>query len=125
MREKHFVCTVCPSSCRLRVWEENGEVGVEGNACKRGLAHGIGEYTNPMRMLTTTVSIRGGTLPRLPVISSREIPKQKLPECLALLYGLRLDAPIVCGDAIYQNICGTGVDVVASRSMGRATSKEE
>ena len=125
MNEKQFVCTVCPSSCRLTVWEENGEVKVGGNACKRGLAHGVGEYTNPTRMLTTTVAIRRGTQPRLPVISSGEIPKQKLPECLALLYRLRLDAPVACGDKVYENICGPGVDVVASRSMGRAASKEE
>lgn len=125
MNEKQFVCIVCPSGCRLTVWEENGEVKVEGNGCKRGLAHGIGEYTNPMRMLTTTVAIRGGTQPRLPVISSGEIPKEKLSECLAALYGLRFDAPVKCGDVICENICGTGVDVVASRSMGRAASKEE
>ncbi|HWQ57426.1 MAG TPA: DUF1667 domain-containing protein [Clostridia bacterium] len=117
MNEKQIVCTVCPGSCRLTVCEENGQLTVEGYGCKRGLSYGASEYQNPMRMLTTTVAIRGGTQPRLPVISSAEIPREKLGECLAALYRLMLDAPVACGDIIEPNICGTGVDVVASRSM--------
>jgi CxxC motif-containing protein len=117
MNEKQFVCTVCPSSCRLTVHEENGNIIVEGNGCKRGVEHGISEYTNPMRMLTSTVVITGGTLPRLPVISTGEVPKAKLNDCLKLLYGIAISAPIYCGDVIIKDICGTGTDVVASRSM--------
>ena len=39
--EKQFVCISCPMGCPLRVWEENGEVKVEGNTCPRGKAYGI------------------------------------------------------------------------------------
>jgi CxxC motif-containing protein len=117
MNEKQVVCIVCPSSCRLTVREENGKIIVEGNGCKRGVEHGISEYTNPMRMLTSTVAVTGGTLPRLPVISTGEVPKAKLNECLTLLYGIAVSAPVQCGDVIVKDICGTGVDVVASRSM--------
>jgi len=117
MTEKEVVCIVCPSSCRLTVREENGTITVEGNGCKRGIEHGISEFTNPMRMLTSTVVVNGGSLPRLPVISTGEVPKAKLGECLKLLYGVTVSAPIHCGDVIVKDICGTGVDVVASRSM--------
>jgi CxxC motif-containing protein len=117
MTEKEVVCIVCPSSCRLTVREENGTITVEGNGCKRGIEHGISEFTNPMRMLTSTVVVNGGSLPRLPVISTGEVPKAKLTECLTLLYGVAVSAPVTCGDVIVKDICGTGVDVVASRSM--------
>jgi len=112
-----YVCIVCPSSCRLTVSEEGGEIKVEGNECKRGKEHGLEEYREPLRMLTTTVAVREGFLPRLPVISTKEIPKAKLSECLDLLYMTEVTAPVRCGDVIIQNICGTGADVVASRSL--------
>ncbi|MDR1893819.1 MAG: DUF1667 domain-containing protein, partial [Spirochaetales bacterium] len=77
------------------------------------------EFQNPTRMLTTTVAIAGGTLPRLPVISREEIPKDRLEECLKVLYRKKVEAPLGCGDVIVKDICQTGVDVLASRSMER------
>ena len=114
---KEFICIVCPSSCRLTVYEEGGEIKVNGNECRRGEEHGKEEYREPLRMLTTTIAVREGRLPRLPVVSSREIPKAKLRECLDLLYGMEVTAPVRCADVIVKNICDTGVDVIASRSL--------
>jgi CxxC motif-containing protein len=114
---KEFICIVCPSSCRLAVSEEGGTLNVTGNECPRGKRHGIQEYRQPLRMLTTTVVVRGGALSRLPVISTDEVPKAKLDECLALLYAMELRAPITRGDVIARNICGTGADVIASRTL--------
>lgn len=114
---KEFVCIVCPNSCRLTVTEKNGQLEVTGNTCKRGLEHGISEFTNPTRMITSTVKIKCGTLTRLPVISTAEVPKSKLKDCLDTLYTLQVDAPVKCGDLLMENICGTGSDIVASRSM--------
>jgi len=112
-----FICIVCPASCRLSVEETGGEVVVNGSGCKRGIAHGVSEYTSPMRMLTTTVVITGGALPRLPVISLGEVPKARLRACLEALYHLEAQAPVRCGQLICENICGTGVDIVAARAM--------
>jgi NADPH-dependent 2,4-dienoyl-CoA reductase/sulfur reductase-like enzyme/CxxC motif-containing protein len=111
------ICIVCPNSCRLTVTDNEGGLTATGNECPRGEKHGIQEYSAPTRMLTTTVAVSGGTLPRLPVISREEIPKARLNQCLQELYQIALRAPIHCGDVIVQNICNTGVDVVASRSM--------
>lgn len=114
---KEIVCIVCPSSCRLTVCEQDGEITVTGNGCKHGLEHGKNEYANPMRMLTSTVAVRGGPLPRLPVISTGEVPKAKLADCLAAVYGMVANAPVRCGDILIKNVCGTGADVIASRTM--------
>jgi CxxC motif-containing protein len=116
---KEFICIVCPNSCRLKVSGEGGVFKVSGNECKRGEQHGIQEYQEPLRMLSTTVAVQGGALPRLPVISTGEIPKIKLNECLALLYKMELAAPLRCGETIVKNICGTGADVIASRTLNR------
>ena len=116
---RDFICIVCPSSCRLSVYEEGGEIKVTGNECRRGEEHGVEEYREPLRMLTTTVAVRGASLSRLPVISNREIPKAKLGEALNLLYKMEVSAPVKCGDIIVKNISDTGADVVASRSLNR------
>ena len=128
MNKKNYVCIACPNSCKLTVWEEGGEIIVEGYTCKRGIDHGKNEYTNPMRMLTTTVAIEGSHHRRLSVVSSDEIPKDMIDKCLEELYALKLEAPIKRGEVIAANICGTGVDIVASRTMKRAQTawlKEE
>ena len=120
MNKKEFVCIACPNSCKLTVWEEGGEIHVEGHTCKRGIDHGKNEYTNPMRMLTTTVAIEGGHHRRLSVSSTGEIPKAMMNQCLEALYTIKLEAPVKRGDVIAADICGTGVDIVASRTMKRA-----
>lgn len=117
MDSKQFVCIVCPNSCRLTVENNDGEFTVSGHECKRGIDHGIKEYSCPERMLTTTVAVTGGILPRIPVISTDELPKSKLSECLEALYSIKLTVPLSCGDVVYKNICDTGVDIITSRSM--------
>lgn len=119
MNKKNYVCIACPNSCKLTVWEEDGEVRVEGHTCNRGIEHGKNEYTNPMRMLTTTVAIEGGHHRRLAVVSNGEIPKRMMDQCLAELYRLKLEAPVMRNQIIAENICGTGIDIVASRTMKR------
>ena len=71
-------------------------------------------------MLTTTVAIEGGHHRRLSVSSTGEIPKAMMNQCLEALYTIRLEAPVKRGDVIAADICGTGVDIVASRTMKRA-----
>jgi CxxC motif-containing protein len=117
MPEKEFVCIVCPNSCRLTVQENQGELEVHGAGCRRGMEHGKQEYMDPKRMLTTTVAIQGGVHPRLSVVSNGEVPKEKLQECLDYIYGIQIEAPVVCKETIVKDICGTGVDILASRSM--------
>lgn len=117
MNEMKFVCIVCPNSCKLTVAEEGGELTVTGAACSRGIDHGKNEYTEPKRMLTTTVLVEQGIHPRISVISNQEIKKANLTECLEYLYQLHLNAPVTCGQTIVKNICGTGVDIIASRAM--------
>lgn len=117
MTEKHFVCIACPNSCKLTVTEGQDGITVTGATCKRGIEHGKNEYTRPMRMLTTTVAINGGVHPRIAVVSENEIPKDQMNACLEYLYGLEVEAPVTKGDVIVSNICGTGTDIIASRSM--------
>ena len=114
---KEYVCIVCPNSCHLTVSDDSGEVTVTGNSCKRGKEHGIAEFTRPMRMITTTVAITGALLPRLSVVSTGVVPKDRLQDCLQEIYRVQVKAPVRCGDIILKNVQNTGVDIVASKSM--------
>ncbi len=57
--KKVITCIVCPVGCTLTVYEENHQIIVEGNQCKRGQEFGEKEYIRPMRILTTTVKNKG------------------------------------------------------------------
>lgn len=118
MEEKNYICIICPKSCHLKVKPTNQGIEVSGYGCKRGLAHGEKEYLNPSRMLTTTVVVNHPSIKRLPVVSSDEIPKNKMEACLRILYEQKVSIPVKCGDVIVKNICDTGVDILASRTLG-------
>ncbi len=114
---KEFTCIVCPVSCNLTVSEQNGEVTVEGNQCKRGLNFGINEYTDPKRMITTTVKLNHKELRRLPVISTEPVPKNRLIELVQSLYKIEVTTPVSRGDIVMKNIGNTGVDILATRTV--------
>ena len=114
---KEFTCIVCPVSCHLKVEEKDGEITVSGNQCKRGLNFGLNEYSHPMRMLTTTLKTINGTVNRVPVISTGEVPKEQLKIIVNELYKVSVPCPIKRGDVIVSNINNTGVDIIATRTI--------
>ena len=120
MATKHnFVCINCPLSCPLELTEENGEVlEVTGNDCKVGARYAEEEFKDPRRVVTTTIPVRNGALPLLPVRTVEAIPKRLVVEAVRALDGLAVDAPVKKGQVIYTDLVGTGVDVIASRDMG-------
>jgi CxxC motif-containing protein len=119
MREQTITCIVCPNSCRIRVKEDG--LDISGYQCKRGLEHARNEIGNPMRMLTATVAVTGAAFKLLPVISSAEVPRKMLRSCLRAIYGLRVQAPVRAGSVILSNVCGTGADILAARTMKKLT----
>lgn len=115
--QKEYTCIVCPTSCRITVSQQGSKVAIAGNTCERGAVYALHEFTDPRRILTTTIVIENGTKSRLPVISTEEVPRNKLRECIEALYKVKVTAPVKAGDVVMRNICNTGVDVIASRSM--------
>ena len=74
---KELICIVCPKGCHLKVDEENG-YAVTGNSCPRGAEYGKKELVNPTRVITSTVRVEGGTLRRVSVKTSSDIPKKDI-----------------------------------------------
>ncbi len=116
----HYLCIGCPLGCRLEVETEGDEIiEVRGQSCKRGDTFARQEHVDPRRFVTTTVAIEGAPWPRLPVATAEAIPKHLMREVCATLHTLRLEAPVELGDVVLRDAHGTGVDVVATRSLGR------
>lgn len=117
MEVKHMTCVVCPRGCPLTVGLEDGKiVSVTGNTCKRGLAYAQAEIEHPERMLTTTVRVEGRRW-MLPVRTRTAIPKEQLFAAMEMLKQTSVQAPVRVGDVIVPDLCGTGVAVIAARSM--------
>ncbi|WP_288221488.1 DUF1667 domain-containing protein [uncultured Clostridium sp.] len=113
--ERELICICCPIGCHLKVNIEENKVA--GNGCKRGLDYGIKEVKNPVRILTTTVKVKNGELPLIPVKTKGEIPKDLLFKCMEELKKVELIAPIKIGDVVISNILGTGIDVISCRDV--------
>ncbi|MDR1832200.1 MAG: DUF1667 domain-containing protein [Fusobacteriaceae bacterium] len=112
---REMICIVCPMGCRLTVDTES--LAVTGNTCERGEKYAVEEVRAPMRVITSTVRIEGALYRRLPVKTSRAIPKALNFQCIAALKGIRLKSPVRAGQVILKDILGTGADIVATRSM--------
>ena len=116
--KKEIICTVCPRGCHIMVEGAGDTVSsVEGYACKRGLEYASAEFAHPVRILTTTVKVTGAQEGLLPVRSNNPIPKEKLFECMDVIRAIEVKAPVNCYDVIVADICGTGVNIVSTKTV--------
>ncbi|MGL4798446.1 MAG: DUF1667 domain-containing protein [Cellulosilyticaceae bacterium] len=114
---RELICIVCPKGCRLTV-TLGDEVKVSGNSCPRGEVYGRKEVTAPTRVLTTTVKIEGASHRRLPVKTSKDIPKDKIEACMAEINEIKVKAPIKMHTILIENVADTGADIIATRDLG-------
>ena len=111
-----LICINCPRGCELDVEVSGDAVVVKGHACPRGEEYGRAETTNPTRMVTGLVKVAGSRRP-LPVKTRTAIPKGKIADVTNLLANTTVVSPKCTGDIIIHDVCGTGVDVVATADL--------
>ncbi|NMB46607.1 MAG: DUF1667 domain-containing protein [Firmicutes bacterium] len=119
---RKMTCITCPTGCQLEVRSgADGELEITGFQCRRGQEYARNEVLNPRRVLTTTVKIKGGALPLLPVRTAAAIPKGLLAKAMSVLANIEVEAPVHTGDVILADLLDTGIDLIASRDMDRAS----
>ena len=91
----------CPDIARI--------ISAEGVVCPHGGTEQDG--------VTGTVRVSGGALPVVSVRTAGEVPKEKVLDVARALCRVHLTAPVQAGDVVIPNVLGTGVDVVATRSV--------
>lgn len=121
MEIRNLTCIGCPLGCSVSVKMEQGEiVEVIGNTCKRGEIYARKEVTNPTRIVTSSVRVNGGTMAMVSCKTKEDIPKGKIFDCMKELIDVSVAAPVHIGDVILADVCGTGVDVIATRDVDAA-----
>lgn len=118
--KREMICICCPMGCRMTVEGDNGQYTVTGNTCPRGKAYAIAEMTAPVRMVTSSVEVKGGVYKTVSVKTKEPIPKGSIFEALALLDGITMQAPVAEGEVVVADILGTGIPFVATREVDKA-----
>ena len=116
MNDKTITCIGCPMGCQLNVRLQEGAVlSVDGAGCGRGAVYARQECVCPVRTVTTLVRVKGRREP-LSVKTAKPVPKEMIFPCLERIHAAEVAAPVNIGDVVVFNVCGTGVDVVATMS---------
>ena len=120
----HLTCIICPMGCQLEATVLDSSSSdsalpgtVTGNSCKRGDLYAFTELTNPMRTLTCTVAVTGGTRPLVSARTKGEIPKSLLLRAMQYVKRLEIAAPVKTGDVIVEDFLQTGVSLVAGEDV--------
>lgn len=118
-RDVTLTCIRCPKGCQVTVTLEGGQVtSVAGNGCPRGDAYARKEVTDPTRVVTTVVPVSGSDVARMvSVKTAGDVPRAKVLDVVRALSGVSMAAPVHIGDVVLADVCGTGVDVVATKDV--------
>lgn len=120
---REIICISCPIGCHMSVsWEKSNElkaeeITVDGNSCPRGEIYGREEVLAPKRVVTSTCAINSKNMARIPVKTNGPVLKQHVKELLDSMYALNLSVPVRLGDVIIENFKGSGVNLLASRTL--------
>ena len=119
MRDQNLTCIGCPLGCSISVsLSDNGGVSeITGNTCKKGEEYARKEVTYPSRVVTSIVKINNGDVNMVSVKTAEDIPKGKIFDCMEALKKVTVTAPVQIGEVIIKNVCGTGVDVIATKKV--------
>lgn len=122
MEEKKLICIGCPKGCSITI-EHTGKTinTITGYNCDNGLKYAQNEFTEPKRIVTTTVKINGGMLPFVPVKTREAVNKEKIFDVMKVVSQVAINSPVQVGDVIVADIAGTGVDLVCTRSIKKVS----
>ena len=118
---KKITCVVCPIGCSLSVEKSTeGSILVSGNRCKRGVDYGVNEWSDPRRVVTSTVCVRGGMEPVTSVKTLHPVPKGRILELMDLINRIELKAPCTEGSIVLSGIFNEDNALVITRSVAQA-----
>lgn len=105
MEKRDLICIGCPLGCMIQVEMQNGLISnITGNSCKIGEDYVRKEVTNPTRIVTSSIRVLNGTAPMVSVKTSKDIPKDKIKECMEAIKSCTINAPVHVGDKVIKNV---------------------
>jgi CxxC motif-containing protein len=115
-------CITCPVGCTMEVITDKMDgsiLEITGNECAKGIKFAKEEITNPVRILTTTVSINSSNFSRLPVRSLEPVPKNLVKDIISELRKIKISPPVKMGQVIGQNLSGSKASIIASATINQ------
>lgn len=115
-----LICIGCPAGCLITVTKNQDKtLHITGNTCKKGEEYARNEVTAPKRTVTSFIRVREGDGEVVSVKTKEEIPKEAISACMEEIRAAVVTAPVAIGDALIENVAGTGVPVVATTNRKR------
>jgi CxxC motif-containing protein len=139
--DDRLICLLCPVGCELEVRREGEALNVRGSQCDKGVEFAQDEVLHPKRNLATSIPARteagaAGTLPArteagaagtfpargtaarmISVRLSDCVPRDAIFPILAEIAKLRPPLPVRRGQVLIADVLGTGVNVIATRTV--------
>lgn len=114
--KKEMTCINCPLGCQLTVdIDDDNNIVVSGNNCIRGEIYAKNEITNPVRIVTSTITLDDNR--RVSCKTNKAILKDKIFDVMNVIKNTKCKSPINIGDILISNVCDTGADVVATKNI--------
>ena len=112
---KKLICIRCPRGCEISTTLDGYTISeIKGNVCKMGIEYVESEVKDPRRIITSTVKVKNGKFPLVPVWTNQPIPKDKIFSLMKELRKIELKAPVNIDEVVLKNIFSTGVDIITS-----------
>lgn len=120
MKILEMTCIGCPNGCDITLTAEDGKIiEVSGNKCPKGMEFAENEFFHPMRTFTGSMDVMGSVEGASTVScrSQKEIPKADMLAVAAAIKKYKIKLPVKVGDVLIENVCGTGVNIVATKNV--------
>ena len=115
MTKTELICINCPLGCQMSAYTESGVfLKAEGNNCPKGEKYARQEVISPMRTVTSTVRLIGGTKERISVKTLPEVPKNMIFSVMEVIHSLSVVSPVKIGDVLVKDIAGTTASLIAT-----------
>jgi CxxC motif-containing protein len=118
--KRKIICVRCPRGCEITTTLDGYSiVEIEGNVCNLGREYVTEEVTDPRRIVTTTVKVKNGDYPLVPVWTNVPVPKDEILKIMDTLREIELEAPVEIDQVVVKNILDTKADVITSSKVFR------
>ncbi len=114
---ERLTCVLCPIGCQIEADRRGDDLDVRGNECPKGVDFAVQEILHPKRNLSASVPLEGSGSRMISVRLSAPVPRDMIFPILAVIAGLRPEAPVRRGQVLIADVLGTGADVIATRTV--------
>jgi len=104
-------------SCSAEKEIDGCRIRIRGHQCDKGVDFAFDEVLHPKRNLATSVPLAGTADRMVSVRLSGRVPREMIFPILAEIAKLRPSLPVRRGDVLIPNVAGSGVEVLATRTM--------